>query len=286
MAVIKPTPVSRIGNGVAMFLLMAFLLGPVIWVLMMSLKSYSDVIAYPPKFLFTPTVENYRSVVFGDEGASMSGGSGQFRGYLLNSVIVSGGAVLLSLLVGVPAAYALSKGRLRGEDHWAFTFLSLRFAPELAVIIPLYAIFQRVRLYDTYLGLILAHQLITIPLVVWIVRTFLNDVPQEVEEAAQLDGCGPLRVLTRVVIPIVRPGIASAGIMAFIFSWNNLLMGLVLSGKNTQPVTVGILQAIGFDQVRWGWMAAAAMIAAIPGMIVAVYLQRHLVRGLTMGVGK
>lgn len=286
MAVIKPTPVSRIGNGVAMFLLMAFLLGPVIWVLMMSLKSYSDVITYPPKFLFTPTVENYRSVVFGDEGASMSGGSGQFRGYLLNSVIVSGGAVLLSLLVGVPAAYALSKGRLRGEDHWAFTFLSLRFAPELAVIIPLYAIFQRVRLYDTYLGLILAHQLITIPLVVWIVRTFLNDVPQEVEEAAQLDGCGPLRVLTRVVIPIVRPGIASAGIMAFIFSWNNLLMGLVLSGKNTQPVTVGILQAIGFDQVRWGWMAAAAMIAAIPGMIVAVYLQRHLVRGLTMGVGK
>lgn len=275
----------RVAQGFGLTILMVFLLFPLLWVLLMSVKGFGDVIAYPPKFLFTPTLENYKSVLFGDD-QSMGGGAGEFRRYLLNSVIVSGGAVALSLLVGVPAAYALSKARLRGEDHWAFTFLSLRFAPELAVIIPLYGIFQRVRLYDSYLGLILAHQLITIPLVVWIVRTFLNDVPQEVEEAAQLDGCGPLQVLWRVVIPIVRPGLASAGIMAFIFSWNNLLMGLVLSGKNTQPVTVGILQAIGFDQVRWGWMAAAAMIAAIPGMLVAMYLQRHLVRGLTMGVGK
>lgn len=275
----------RGGMAAAFALFLGFTLLPLAWILLMSFKNYGDVIAYPPKFIFEPTLENYASVLFGDD-RSLGGGSGQFRGYLLNSVIISTGAVLLSLLVGVPAAYALSKGRLRGEDHFAFTFLSLRFAPELAVIIPLYAIFQQVRLYDSYLGLILSHQLITIPLIIWIVRTFLNDVPVEIEEAAALDGCGPWRTLKEVVIPVIRPGIASAGIMAFIFSWNNLLMGLVLAGQNTQPVTVGILQAIGFDQVRWGWMAAAAMIAALPGMIVALYLQRHLVRGLTMGVGK
>ncbi|EAR26245.1 ABC transporter, permease protein [marine actinobacterium PHSC20C1] len=279
------TIAARIGFGIAFTGLAVFILFPLVWILMMSLKDYSDVIAYPPKFLFVPTLDNYADVLFGSGGGGEAG-AGEFRQYLLNSVLVSGGAVLLSLAVGVPAAFALSRDRIRGADHFAFTFLSLRFAPELAVIIPLYVIFQQLQIYDTYLGLILSHQLITIPLVIWIVRTFLADVPLEIEEAAQLDGCGPWGTLLRVVAPVIRPGIASAAILAFIFSWNNLLMGLVLSGPNTRPVTVGILQAIGFDQVRWGWMAAAAMIAAVPGMIIAVYLQRHLVRGLTMGVGK
>lgn len=276
---------ARVGFTAAFLVLLVFLLFPIVWVLLMSFKGYADVIAYPPRFTFTPTFENYVSVLFG-EGDAAGAAAGEFRGYLLNSMIVSGGAVVLSLLVGVPAAFALSRRRIAGEDNLAFTFLSLRFAPELAVVIPLYAMFQRVRLYDSYPGLVLAHQLITIPLVIWIVRTFLADVPIEIEEAAQLDGCGPWKTLGSVVIPIIRPGIASAGILAFVFSWNNLLLGLVLSGSRTRPVTVGILQAIGFDQVRWGWMAAAAMIAAIPGMFVAIYLQRHLVRGLTMGVGK
>lgn len=276
---------KRVGFAAAFTGLAIFVLFPLLWVFLMSIKGYGDVIAYPPKFFFEPTLENYISVLFG-EGGTDTAGAGEFRQYLLNSVIVSGGAVLLSLGVGVPAAYALSRNRVKGADHIAFTFLSLRFAPELAIIIPLYAIFQQVQVYDSYIGLILAHQLITIPLVIWIVRTFLADVPVEIEEAAQLDGCGPWRTLLGVVVPVIRPGIASAAILAFIFSWNNLLMGLVLSGPNTRPVTVGILQAIGFDQVRWGWMAAAAMIAAIPGMIIAVYLQRHLVRGLTMGAGK
>ncbi|MEO7146284.1 MAG: carbohydrate ABC transporter permease [Terrimesophilobacter sp.] len=273
---------AKAGFTVGFTALAIFVLFPLVWVFLMSIKGFDDVIAFPPKFIFEPTLENYVSVLFGDGGS----GAGEFRQYLLNSFIVSGGAVLLSLAVGVPAAYALSANRVRGGDHLAFTFLSLRFAPELAIIIPLYAIFQQVRIYDSYIGLILAHQLITIPLVIWIVRTFLADVPVEIEEAAQLDGCGPWRTLLNVVVPVIRPGIASAAILAFIFSWNNLLMGLVLSGPNTRPVTVGILQAIGFDQVRWGWMAAAAMIAAVPGMIIAVYLQRHLVRGLTMGAGK
>ncbi|MFH5824528.1 carbohydrate ABC transporter permease [Georgenia sp. AZ-5] len=277
--------IPKLGFLVAYVAVITFILFPIVWVLLMSFKGYDDVIAYPPTFLFAPTLENYRSVLFGDSGA-MSSGAGEFMGYLLNSVLVSGGAVLLSLAVGIPAAYALVRGRTKGSESIAFTFLSFRFAPELMVIIPLYGIFQNVRLYDSYLGLILAHQLITIPLVIWIVRTFLNDVPVEIEEAGQLDGCGPLRTLGRVVLPVIRPGVASAAILAFIFSWNNLLMGLVLSGKNTQPVTVGILQAIGFDQVRWGWMAAAAVISALPGMLTALYMQRHLVQGLTMGVGK
>ncbi|WP_182353534.1 carbohydrate ABC transporter permease [Flaviflexus huanghaiensis] len=277
--------IPKLGFLVAYVALLTFLLFPLVWIVMMSLKGYGDVIAYPPTFVFQPTVENYQSVILGDS-SSLSSGAGEFVRYLRNSAIISGGAVLLSLLVGVPAAYALIRGRTRGEDSLAFTFMSFRFAPELMVIIPLYGIYQRIGLYDTFIGMILAHQLITIPMVIWIVRTFLSDVPVEIEEAAQLDGCSPLRTLWTVVIPVIRPGVASAAILAFIFSWNNLLMGLVLSGQNTQPVTVGILQAIGFDQVRWGWMAAAAIVAALPGMLTALYMQRHLVMGLTMGVGK
>lgn len=276
---------GKAGFGIAFAGLMIFILFPIFWILLMSLKDYADVIAYPPKFLFTPTLDNYRDVLVGG-GSDGTSGPAEFRQYLFNSVMISGGAVLLSLLVGVPAAFALSRDRIKGGDHLAFTFLSFRFAPELAIIIPLYAFFQQVKLYDSYIGMILAHQLITIPLVIWIVRTFLADVPLEIEEAAQLDGCGSWRVLWLIVAPVIKPGIASAAILAFIFSWNNLLMGLVLSGPNTRPVTVGIMEAIGFDQVRWGWMAAAAMIAAVPGMIIAVYLQRHIVSGLTAGIVK
>jgi len=277
--------IPKIGFLAAYVAVITFIMFPLVWIVMMSFKGYDDVIAFPPTFLFAPTLENYSSVLLGDTG-SMSSGAGEFVRYLGNSMLISGGAVALSLLVGVPAAYALIRNRTKNEDSISFTFLSFRFAPELMVIIPLYGIYQRVRLYDSYLGLILAHQLITVPLVIWIVRTFLADVPVEIEEAAQLDGCGPLRTLMRVVVPVIRPGVASAAILAFIFSWNNLLMGLVLSGQGTQPVTVGILQAIGFDQVRWGWMAAAAVISALPGMVAALYMQRHLVQGLTMGVGK
>lgn len=276
---------SKVGFTTAYVAIMTFLLFPIVWVFMMALKGYDDVIAYPPKFAFTPTFENFRSVLFGDSG-SMASGAGEFMGYLGNSLIISLGSVALSLLVGVPAAYALIRNRIGGEDTISFTFLSFRFAPELMVVIPMYGLFQTVGLYDSYLGLILSHQLITIPLIVWIVRTFLQDVPVEIEEAAQIDGCGPVRTLFRIVLPVIRPGVASAAILAFIFSWNNLLMGLVLSGGSTQPVTVGILQAIGFDQVRWGWMAAAAIVSALPGMLVALYMQKHLVKGLTMGVGK
>lgn len=276
---------SRLGRGVGHTALIAFLVAPIVWIVMMSLKNFGDVIAFPPKFLFSPTIENYAAVLFEtDSGGATE--TGEFIRYLFNSLVVSGFAVIVSLAVGVPAAYALTRAKVKGQESLAFAFISIRFVPELAIIIPLYSMYQSAHLYDTFIGLILANQIITLPLVIWTVRTFISDVPVEVEEAAQIDGCGPWRILTRIITPIIRPGLASAAIVSFIFSWNNLIIGLVLSGKKTQPVTVGILQAIGFDQVKWGWMAAAAMVAAIPGMVIAIYLQKHLVRGLTMGIGK
>ena len=280
----SPSRILVILLGYTVFTL--FVLFPILWIFLMSLKDFRDIIAYPPKFLFKPTLDNYSSILLGSDSPGLTTGVSDYTRFLLHSIIISGGALVLSTLVGVPAAYTLARSRFKGRDQIAFTFLSFRFAPELAIILPLFVIYRDLGLYDTYWGLILVHQLITLPIVIWIMIGFFQEIPRELEEAAKVDGANLWQVLLRVALPIARPGLASALIVAFIFSWNNLIFGLVLSGRNTQPVTMGILQTMNFDQIKWGWMAAAAMIASIPGMLMAMYFQRHLVRGLTMGALK
>ena len=270
-------------RALAQVLFIGFFVFPIIWIFMMSLKNFRDIISYPPKFLFSPTLQNYRETILGAEGTLRAGELPEYVRFLLNSLIISGGAVSLAALLGIPAAYALARGGLPGRKHIAFTFLSFRFAPELMIILPMYLIYTQIGLYDTYVGMILSHQLICLPLVIWIMMSFFQDVPIEIEEAARIDGASILLTLRAVILPISGPGIASAMIIAFIFSWNNLIFGLVLAGPNSRPVTMGILQAMTFDQIKWGLMAAAAMVSAVPGMIAATYLQRHITRGLTMG---
>jgi multiple sugar transport system permease protein len=263
-----------------------FILFPIAWIFLMSLKTFGDIIAYPPRFLFPPTLENYAEVLLGTPQERAAGQIPDFLRYLGNSIVISGGAVLLSTLIGVPAAFALARSRFRGAGNIRFTFLSFRFAPELSIILPLYLIYTQIGLYDTYPGMILVHQLITLPLIILITSGFFRDIPPEIEEAAALDGAGIWSLLTGVIMPIAMPGIASAMIIAFIFSWNNLVFGLVLAGGATRPVTMGILQAMNFDQIRWGLMAASAMVAAVPGMLVAVWFQKQITRGLTVGAVK
>lgn len=275
---------SLVALGYVVFV--AFILFPIFWIFLMSIKDFRDIIAYPPTFVFTPTLRNYTQILFGADTPGAATMVSDYTRFFRNSVIISGGAVALAALVGVPAAYALSRARFKARHSIAFTFLSFRFAPELAVILPLFVIYRQLGLYDTYQGMILAHQLIALPLVIWIMLSFFNDLPLEIEEAARVDGASVLQTLLFVALPIVRPGLASALIIAFIFSWNNLIFGLVLAGGQTQPATMAILQAMNFDQIKWGEMAAAAMVSAVPGMFIAVYFQRYLTRGLTMGAIK
>lgn len=275
---------SLVALGYVVFV--AFILFPIFWIFLMSIKDFRDIIAYPPTFVFTPTLRNYTQILFGADTPGAATMVSDYTRFFRNSVIISGGAVALAALVGVPAAYALSRARFKARHSIAFTFLSFRFAPELAVILPLFVIYRQLGLYDTYQGMILAHQLIALPLVIWIMLSFFNDLPLEIEEAARVDGASVLQTLLFVALPIVRPGLASALIIAFIFSWNNLIFGLVLAGGQTQPATMAILQAMNFDQIKWGEMAAAAMVSAVPGMLIAVYFQRYLTRGLTMGAIK
>jgi len=284
MSFLKNTKIFSIYLSQIFFFI--FFIFPIIWILIMSFKEFRDIIAYPPRFIFKPTLDNYSEILFGPGGISNFHHLPDYVKYLFNSAIISGGAVLLATVLGVPAAYALARGNIRGRMHIAFTFLSFRFAPELMVILPMFLIYTQIGLYDTYIGLILAHQLICLPLIIWIMLSFFQDIPAAIEEAARVDGASVFLTLRAVILPIAGPGIASATIIAFIFSWNNLIFGLVLAGSNTRPVTMGILQTMTFDQIKWGLMASAAMISAVPGMFIAIYLQKYITRGLTMGAVK
>lgn len=267
-------------------LLAGFVLFPIYWIFTMSLKQFGDIIAYPPRFVFVPTLDNYIEVLFGTEADRSGGVMPDLLRFLRNSVIISVGAVLLSVVLGMPAAYALARAEARRANRARFTILSFRFAPELSIILPLYSFYTLTGLYDSYLGMILVHQLITLPLIILILMSFIRDIPLDIEEAARIDGAGPVTILLRIILPIARPGLASAMIIAFIFSWNNLIFGLVLAGGETRPITMGILQAMTFDQIKWGLMAAAAMVSAVPGMFASLLFQRQITRGLTLGAVK
>ncbi|MFQ5822802.1 MAG: carbohydrate ABC transporter permease [bacterium] len=260
-----------------------FALFPLIWVGLMSLKSYVDIISPTPKFIFSPSLENYKAILFGVQSAQYETSRTNFLLYFKNSCIVTICAVSLSLLVGVPAAYALARFRFRFKEDIAFTFLSFRFAPEIAIIIPIYVLYQKLQLYNTYIGLILVYQLITLPLIVWIIRGYFEDISVEIEQAAKLDGYSWWGVFTKIAIPLVKPGLASTAILAFIFAWNNFIFGLILGAKETFPTTVGTLGFISYESVLWGQMAAATVITILPPLILAIFIQKYLVRGLTLG---
>ena len=164
--------------------------------------------------------------------------------------------------------------------------MSFRFVPFIAFVIPLYLLFQRFGLYNTHAGLILAYQLITLPFTIWMLRSFFMEIPLEIQEAAKIDGCSWLGVLTRVILPLSLPGIAVTVILGFMFCWNAFNYPLMLAGRQTFPVTVGAIQFISYEQVLWGQMAAATIVAALPQLVLSLMVQKYIVRGLTMGAVK
>lgn len=269
--------------ALGLLLLVVWTVVPFAWILLTSLKQPLDVIAAPPKILFSPTMENYLGIFIGKQRGQYASTRPDFPRFFLNSIVISCGAVLLSLLAGVPASYALARFQFRFKEHLAFLFMSFRFAPFIAFLIPLYILFQRLGLYNTYAGLILAYQLISLPFTVWMLRSFFMEIPAEVEEAAKIDGCSWWGVLTKVILPLSLPGMAVTLILGFMFCWNAFNYPLMLAGRQTFPVTVGAIQFISYEEVLWGQMAAASLVAVVPQLILSLFIQKYIVRGLTMG---
>ena len=259
-----------------------FALFPIVWMVLLALKTNAQQTS--TFFSFSPTFENFGTVL-SEKGTDLT--SVDFKSAILTSVINCGGAVLVSLLIGIPAAYAAGKWKFKGSDDLMFTMLSFRFAPELMVIVPLFVIYNQVGLFDTKLGMIWVLQLVTMPLVVWILRSYFQDLPQELEQAALLDGYSRRRAFAMVALPLVRPGIAAAALLAFIFAWNNYVFPLILADTNASTITVAITKYLGGGgQAFYNLTAAAAIIGALPPLILALSIQRYLVQGLSFGAVK
>ncbi len=262
------------GRNLGLTLYALFALFPLVWMVMCSFKA--DAQMYNTIFKFTPVLDNYRAVLIGTD---------YFKAFFQN-LIVSGGAVVLTIIAGVPAAYALARYDFKKKEDIAFQILSFKFAPEIMVILPVFLIFQKIHLYDTYWGLIWVYQLITMPLLIWVVRGYFEDISVEIEQAAQLDGYKWFDVFFKTLLPLIKPGLVASGLLAFIFAWNTFTFPLVLSGFEIQTITITSLRYIASDTVHYGQVAVASVIAVSPEIIVCLFIQKHLVRGLSFGAVK
>ena len=265
---------GKIGLAFAVIVIVSPAILFFIWMVSLSVKYEIDNAAYPP--ILIP--ERFAWKNYGDVLAS-----NRFPTYFVNSLIVTGTATLFALLVGVPAGYGIA--RMRAHKS-AVVILIARITPGLSYLIPLFLLFQWLGLLGTLWPQIIIHLVVTVPIVIWIMIGYFETTPMELEEAALIDGATRWQVFRHVALPIARPGMAVAFILAVIFSWNNFVFGIVLAGRETRTLPVAVYNMISFDQLSWGPLAAAALIVTFPVLLLTVFAQRQIVAGLTAGAGK
>jgi multiple sugar transport system permease protein len=277
---------ERFLRGLAVTAILVFFLFPIFWIFLMSFQTNEQVLRIPPSLFFKPTLINYTSLITGKLQTASGSLDLAFMQNLWNSVLLSTCSVAVALVLGVPAAYAFARFKFPLSEDIAFTLLSFRFAPPLLVLLPLTLYFQDIGLSDTYIGLIWVYQLIALPLILWIVRGYFEDISPDIEYAYRIAGHSWLQTFLRIAIPLARPGIAAAGLLAFIFCWNNFVFALVLASADKQPVTVGALAFVTASGIQYGQIAAAIVLSVTPTLALALYAQRYLVEGLSLGAVK
>jgi multiple sugar transport system permease protein len=244
------------------------------WMVTLSLKPQIEAAAYPPIFFrFTVTFKGYVEVF----------AKHPFLLYIWNSLIVAAGTTLLGLIVGLPAAYSIAQWR---QQRLALTILVARIIPGISYLIPWYILFRNLKMVDTYQALILTHLVVGLPITIWVMIGFFEDIPPDLREAALIDGCTDYGAFWRVALPLVKPGVVATAILAFIFSWNNFLFSVILAGRNTRTLPIAVFNMIGYEEINWGPLAAAATIITLPVIILTLIIQRHIVTGLTFGAVK
>jgi multiple sugar transport system permease protein len=280
------SPVERALRAAALVLIVVFFLFPIFWIFLMSFQTNEQILRIPPSLFFMPTLSNYAALISGKLTTVSGTLDIAFMKNLWNSVLLSTSAVAISLALGIPAAYAFARFKFRLGEDIAFTLLSFRFAPPLLVLLPLSLYFQNLGLTDTYVGLIWVYQLIALPLILWIVRGYFEDISPDIEHAYRVAGHSWWAAFTRIAVPLARPGIAAAGLLAFIFCWNNFVFALILASASKQPVTVGALAFVTASGIQYGQIAAAIVLSVTPTLALALYAQRYLVEGLSLGAVK
>ena len=266
--------VGKIGLWFAILVVVSPAILFFLWMMSLSVKFEVDNAAYPP--IFVPerfAWKNYADVL----------ASNRFLTYFTNSLLVTGTATMLAMLVGVPAGYGIAR---MSAHKSAIVILIARITPGLSYLVPLFLLFQWLGLLGTLWPQIIIHLVVTVPIVIWIMIGYFETTPLELEEAAFIDGATRWQVFRHVALPIARPGLAVAFILAVIFSWNNFVFGIVLAGRETRTLPVAVYNMISFDQLSWGPLAAAALIVTLPVLLLTVFAQRQIVAGLTAGAVK
>ena len=271
---------------IALTLVVIFFMFPIFWIFLMSFQTNETILTIPPSIIFTPTLSNYAALITGKLTTAAGTLDIAFMRNLMNSIFLSVTSVAIALVLGVPAAYAFARHKFKGSEDIAFTLLSFRFAPPLLVLLPLTQYFQWLGLADTYFGLIWVYQLICLPLILWIVRGYFEDISADVEYAYRIAGHSWFATFRKIALPLAGPGIAAAGLLAFIFAWNNFVFALVLASADKQPVTVGALAFVTSSGIQYGQISAAIVLSITPTLALALYAQRYLVEGLSLGAVK
>lgn len=257
--------------GVGLILLLT--LFPILYMFLSSFKRIVDLMNPEKLIIFRPVISNYVDVFT----------KYSFSKPIWNSLIVALVSTALACVLGLPAAYAIARYRMRGMS---IIVLAVRIIPAITFLIPWYIIFSRLKWTGTFAALIIAHLLIALPLIIWIVTPYFESIPHELEQAAFIDGASPYTSFFRVMLPLSGPGIFTAAILAFIYSWNNFIFALVLSGKNTKTLPMAIFNFISYSEVNWSGLMAAAVIITAPVIVISILLQKYVVSGLTAGAVK
>jgi len=255
------------------FFAIAFTLLPITWLFMLSIKSKGETFTKPPKWIFDPTVNNYIKLWDND----------LFKDTFFNSIYITIISIVLSVTIALFAAYALKIYKIRFKTAFMQWLLLAYMLPEFLFVLPMFAIYQTLGIYDTYLGMAIIYQVHVLPFSIWMLRSFLEEIPKEIDDAAIIDGCGPIQAIFKIYLPLIIPGIVATAILNGIWVWNELAIALGLTFFDSQPITVGVASFRGYASIDWGGMTSSAIIAILPMVLFAAFAQKHIVKGLTLG---
>jgi len=241
-----------------------------------SFKNFKQVFTIPPTLVFMPTMKNYHLLIFEHD----------YMKFFFNSALVSTISVVITLLICIPAAYSLAKLDFRGRENIAFWILSIRMFPPIVILVPLFIIFRTLNLVGSRWSLIFSYQMLNIPLVVWMLKGFFKEVPGDIEDAALIDGCNRLGFLFRILLPVSKVGVIATGLLGFVFCWNEFLFASVFTSIETRTIPVAVTQFIRLRGVMWGPMTAATVATVIPVWVLGLALQKHIIRGMSLGAVK
>ena len=284
----KTRPIMKVLRYIVIVIILAVFLLPVVFIFGGSFKTQSDFYDVAPSlFPKEPTLENYISAFGGKKTGTTTGftAKGRLTKGIKDSLLISVVVTLLTMMIAIPASYSLARYK-PGGDQISFFILSILFLPPVIGVLPLFFIFKTVGILDTYLVLFISHLFFDLPFCIWITKGFFEDIPLELEQAVMVDGYSRFRVFFKIAVPLAKSGIAVASLFAFIFSWNELMFSSIFTRSNVQTLPLVLQDYIGSAGISWGELLAVASIAAIPGILLAIFMQRYIVRGLTFGAVK